>query len=295
MGRIWISCLAVCACQTSGELTGGFGADGGGTTTSSSCNNDPDHPSSCTYWTCDNVPTQYGNKTHCTSPQPPGAPHPSGGYTCPPSGGGLYCPGTDSGGSNWNCTATEFGLSCDSGPTPPEAGVPPPPDAAAPPPPDAAAPPPDAAATPPPGSNCPTLGQQRWCDGPTYCGWGLQTCQSSGGAWTWGACSEVAGRAPNTACSCMYPYAFHAQCCERADCLYVGERSVPCGGGNGQLCAPCGSSADCANSYYCVNDGLAQFCSHPCTTATDCGAGYLCLQASGSPVSFCVPSTGVCF
>src|SRR5579884_1590510 len=78
-------------CSSSGNLTngGGAGTSGSGTTTSSNCAGDPDHPSSCTYWTCMNVPTQFGNKTHCTSPQPPGMPHPGGSYNCPASGGGL--------------------------------------------------------------------------------------------------------------------------------------------------------------------------------------------------------------
>lgn len=291
MARVAILGLAVVACTGSGELTGGSSPDAAAGTTPGDCTYDPDHPSSCTYWTCENVPTPLGNKTHCTSPNPPGMPHPGGDYTCPASGGGSYCPGDQGGGSGpWTCHADEFTLTCDRG----SSGQP---DAAAPRP-DAAQPPPDAAtpdaATPPPGSDCPMLGQQRWCDGPTYCGWGLQTCVASAGAWRWGACAEVSGRAPDTSCSCNYPYAFNRQCCERPDCLYVGERSVPCGGSNGQLCAPCGSSVDCANGYFCVNDGLAQFCSNPCLQASDCPSGYLCLLASGSPISLCVPASGTC-
>src|ERR1041385_8786560 len=60
----------------------------GGTTTSTSCLGDPDLPASCTFWTCMDVPAQYSAKTHCTSPQPPGAAHPGGTYMCT---SGLYC------------------------------------------------------------------------------------------------------------------------------------------------------------------------------------------------------------
>ena len=95
------------------ELTGGSsGAGGGDNPNPVSCGGDPDHPSSCTYWTCMNVPSQYGNKTHCNAPNPPGG-QPPGSYTCPESGGGLYCPGPGAGGSGpWMCTATEFSIDC---------------------------------------------------------------------------------------------------------------------------------------------------------------------------------------
>jgi hypothetical protein len=69
-----------------------------------------------------NVPTEFGNKTHCTSPQPPGAGHPPGSYTCPATGGGLYCPpnGNPGGGGGFDCTATAEILTCNSsGGTPP--------------------------------------------------------------------------------------------------------------------------------------------------------------------------------
>jgi len=59
-----------------------------------------------------NVPSQYGNKTHCTATNPPGG-QPPGNYSCPESGGGLYCPGSGAGGSGpWMCTATEFSIDC---------------------------------------------------------------------------------------------------------------------------------------------------------------------------------------
>jgi hypothetical protein len=95
------------------ELTVGTGGAGGDNPNPVSCGGDPDHPDMCTYWTCMTVPTQYGNKTHCTATNPTGG-QPSGSYTCPESGGGLYCPGPGAGGSGpWTCTATEFSIDCE--------------------------------------------------------------------------------------------------------------------------------------------------------------------------------------
>src|SRR5215468_11153800 len=85
-------------CSDNGDINGN-GGNGGTTTTSNSCVGDPDHPMTCTFWTCMNVPTQYGTKTHCTAQNPPGSPQPPGGYTCPQTNGGVYCPGNDAGGS----------------------------------------------------------------------------------------------------------------------------------------------------------------------------------------------------
>ena len=95
------------------ELTGGNGgASGGDNPNPVSCGGDPDHPDTCTYWTCMTVPSQYGNKTHCNATNPTGG-QPPGPYTCPASGGGLYCPGPGAGGSGtWDCTATEFSVDC---------------------------------------------------------------------------------------------------------------------------------------------------------------------------------------
>ena len=94
------------------QLTGGTGGAGAGDPNPVSCTGDPDLPQMCTYWTCMNVPTQYGYKTHCTATNPPTG-QPPGDYTCPASGGGLYCPGNGAGGSGpWMCTATEFSIDC---------------------------------------------------------------------------------------------------------------------------------------------------------------------------------------
>jgi len=384
-------------CNGSGGLTGGGGTGSGGSSggPSANCAGDPDNPSNCTYWTCMNVPTPFGNKTHCTSPQPPGAPHPGGDYTCT---SGIFCPGGDVGGSGpWQCHADDTGLTCDRGgggggsgggwmctsnpdgsqtctnpnctqlpsgefgcsngsgpvppgPTPPggwtctvdEFGH------------EVCTSPPGggsgmggtggggggsgggggggaggggggggSAGTggsgggggAPPGSNCPTAGQQRWCDGLNFCSWGKQICVNLGISWQWGPCVEgnpnnPPNPAPNTPCACYYPYSYNPQCCERPDCIVVGERQVPCGTVNGGvLCAPCGTDSDCAAGNICVrklhyvpdtpNGGgnigtVEQFCSHSCNTAGDCGATYNCIQPSGSPLKFCAPQSGTC-
>jgi hypothetical protein len=106
---VWVLVLGVPAC--SGNLGLSSGAlGGGGTYTSESCIGDPDHPQSCTYWTCLNVPTQYGNKTHCTAPNNNG--QPPGSYSCPQSG--EPCPGPNAGGSGpWTCSASAGTLTCD--------------------------------------------------------------------------------------------------------------------------------------------------------------------------------------
>jgi hypothetical protein len=334
-----------------------------------------------------NVPTQYGNKTHCTANNPPGSPHPGGDYTCPQQNGGLYCPGNDAGGSGpWQCHADDVTgqLTCDSGPgtssgtggtgggggsttggwqctTNPDGsqtcynpdcsqspsgefgcsngGSPIPPGPTPPggwtcvPGPtggEICTSPPTSGGTggagggtggtggsggAPPGSNCPMIGQQRWCDGQTFCSWGKQTCVQSGSSYRWGTCVEgnpnaPPNPAPNTACSCYYPFSYNPQCCENSGCIVVGERPVPCGTVNGGgLCAPCGDDNNCATGGICVrklhyvpdtpNGGnsigvVEQFCSHSCNTAGDCGTGYNCVQPSGSPTKFCVPTAGSC-
>src|SRR5947209_6014140 len=103
---VLFSVLGAC----SGEMTGataGSGGQSGGDTMTQSCISDPDLPTTCTFWTCENVPAAFANKIRCTANQPPRSPQPSGSYTCPETGGGLSCPGSGSGGTgSWNCTAT---------------------------------------------------------------------------------------------------------------------------------------------------------------------------------------------
>ncbi len=164
------------------------------------------------------------------------------------------------------------------------------------------------------GSGTPLIcvpGQQRWCDGATYCSWGKQTCTPDG---RWGDCVEGnpnTGRTsgPAGACACYYPFAFNSECCETPDCLVQGEQPLPCPGTNQPLCAPCGDDSQCgsgicARALRQVPDPqrggglfptLEQFCSKTCDTATDCGGGYNCVRPNGSPVKICVPSDGSCF
>src|SRR5437879_4834165 len=70
---------------------------------------------------CMNLQTEFGNKTHCQTNQPPpgGVCPASGDYTCN-SGGTVCCPGTDAGGSGpWTCHVDDVGhLSCDRNPPP---------------------------------------------------------------------------------------------------------------------------------------------------------------------------------
>jgi hypothetical protein len=155
-------------------------------------------------------------------------------------------------------------------------------------------------------------GQQRWCDGATYCSWGKQICDANGNGW--GTCVEGnpnTGRTegPDTACSCYYPFAFNQECCETPDCLVQGTRQLPCNTVNGGLCESCGDDSQCgsgicARALRYVPDQqrgpgtfptLEQFCSKTCDSAGDCGAGYNCVRPNGSPVQICVPTDGSCF
>lgn len=106
--------LILTSCSESGNLTGGGAGAGGAGGTITSCSGDPDHPTTCTNWTCMNTPS---GEISCTSNNPPGSPHPGGSYTCPGSNGGLYCPGNGAGGSGpWMCHADDVGtLTCTRG------------------------------------------------------------------------------------------------------------------------------------------------------------------------------------
>jgi len=52
-------------------------------------------------------------------------------------------------------------------------------------------------------------GSQRWCDGPVYCNWGVQTCGPDGG---WGACVESTVQPPG--CNSRN---YDIDCCLAAD------------------------------------------------------------------------------
>lgn len=407
-----------------GAMSGGEGTGGRTTTTSGQCECDPDRPETCgqecTFWTCYNVPTDFGHKIHCDARQNDGGAHAPGQYECPPEMSTVpYCPGADApgegtwnclanaqqlscerdggstgtggtsggagdGGGNggWVCTDTEDGRTCtqdnpdfpgdgdwdcrdvvqpdgtvrttctgpdtgDGGGNAPNgyvctdlgefqvcSGTPDYPS-------DGGGwvcyftPGDDRVCTSmnPPGGGgmggtggggtagsggngliC-TPGQQRWCDGETYCSWGKQTCNPDG---TWGNCVEgdpTTGRTegPATQCSCYYPFAYNPECCETPDCLVQGTQPLPCNTQNGQLCEPCGSddqcgSGICARAMRYVTEipggrlgggtmfpTIEQFCSRTCDDASQCGAGYNCVRPNGSPVRICVPTDGSCF
>src|SRR5262249_12393437 len=146
-------------------------------------------------------------------------------------------------------------------------------------------------------------GTKKWCDGNNFCSWGQQECEvdlvgslfAGHTVYHWGVCVEGNPRnppnpAPNTTCSCYYPFSYNPQCCENpATCIVQGERQTPCGanlpgtdGQPGGLCAPCGNDSDCGGTdsgKVCVrqrhsvadtpNGGgnlntVEQFCSRAC-------------------------------
>lgn len=232
----------------------------------SSCAGDPDRAANgC--WACTTNPD---GTRHCVNPDC--TQQPSGEFGC--TGGGSPLPPGPAPPSGWHCMPDEFGHEvCDGGPSV-DASV-------------------DSPGMPT-GSDCPTPGQQQWCDGPTYCGWGKRSCETQAdGTWRWGSCNEGT-TGPATPCACMNPFGFDSQCCERPDCLVVGEQPLPCGAMNGDLCAPCLSDANCAAGYFCVRQTQQGYCSRGCSTASDCGPGYLCFFAPGSPMLSCMPFLGRC-
>jgi hypothetical protein len=272
-----------CDTGPSGGSGGAGGNSGGGWTCTIASNGGQQ----CTNPNCTQQPSGEFGCSNGSSPTLPG-PTPPGGWTChpddasgheecdspPPSGSGGSSGSTGSGGSS--------GAGGSGGST---------------------------------GASCPTGGAQRWCDGQTFCSWGKQTCESDGaGGYRWGTCVEgnpnnPPNPAPNTACSCYYPFSYAPQCCETQNCIVQGERQVPCGTVNGGgLCAPCGDDNNCAAGGLCVRKlvyqsdpasgrtigTVQQFCSHSCNSPADCGSGYNCIQPSGSPTKFCVPSSGTC-
>jgi hypothetical protein len=301
-------------------VPGGFASDNQPRSTPM-CVGDPDRPgNTCTGWQCQPV----GSGEWCQRPQP-GVSHPGGGYECPAGVGDPdpYCPP----GRVCYCTASAADLSCDcghggtggnagfgglggetggtggggaggnggvgglGGETGGTGGA-------------------------PPGSDCPEVGARRWCDGQVFCAWAIQSCEAhADGTLHWGTCVEgdrSAGMspAPDTACSCWFPYSYAPMCCETPDCVFQGERQVPCPTMNGGgLCAPCGTEDQCADSMWCVHtfhrvddtpNGGGQvtvrqnFCSRPCMDVSGCGVGYDCAPLPDSPGTFCLPQGGFC-
>ena len=68
-------------------------------------------------------------------------------------------------------------------------------------------------------------------------------------------------------------------------------------GDPGDLCAPCGSRADCDSDESCVelSRGGERFCSHACGGGNGrCPPGYVCSDVYNVVSLECVPDTGAC-
>lgn len=188
-------------------------------------------------------------------------------------------------------------------------------------------------AMPEPGSAC-EPGTRRWCDGVTFCGWGIIECPAAG-KWPTTSRRDAQGRThlvdackehpdalrPDTPCA-RYSWLFNPECCEREDCMLPaqsnGRRYAPSAG---KLCDPCSPvEPECKEpGALCVylkrtlpNEliGGANFpigetyCGRECGANRPCPEGYACALAcavsfQGAPTCShqCVPSSqhGSCY
>jgi hypothetical protein len=147
-----------------------------------------------------------------------------------------------------------------------------------------------------PQGGCPP-GQQRWCDEPTYCGWGWQTCLSDG---TWTDCVEAAGgRRPNTDCACSFNM-FNPLCCEDRDTCIIppGTSGRVCTNGTLLLCGTCTNDNDCPEGGICITTNTSEsFCGQDCSTE-GCPGGYECrgvVDKEGRAYRQCIPRTESCY
>jgi len=229
-----------------------------------------------------------GSKIICegSSTTPPGG----AGWTCVPNEdvGGWRCEKTVTpgdmppGGGTWGCTSgTSWnGTVCTQNPPPSSSG-----------------------------QVC-VPGQKMWCDGQSYCGWGVVVCGPDG---KWKTvvnpntgqkeldCWEPAnGVRPNTVCACFFSY-FNKDCCERPDCL------VP-PGTNGQVCAPsAGQFCDYCNPLKpeCVGAGNKclvtssheTFCGKDCAGGKPCPGGAICQKVTQKTTTLwqCMPADMSCY
>lgn len=162
-------------------------------------------------------------------------------------------------------------------------------------------------AMPRPGSPC-SPGARRWCDGLSFCGWGIITCPESG---TWPTTTRTLGRTqravedcredtdgrrPNTLCA-RHHWFFNPECCEREDCLIPDETSTRAPAKSpGNLCDPCSPSepeckepgALCVYRKKMVPPELIgwqtfptgeTFCGRECAADRQCPAGFTCSRA----------------
>lgn len=154
-------------------------------------------------------------------------------------------------------------------------------------------------------------GQRKWCDGLSYCGWGIVQCEN--GKWKTKNingknvldCQEslAGGRVPKTKCGCYHFYA-NLSCCEREDCIIPdGESGQLCDYSKPRgLCDYCNPDAISANTGSCgdygaciVTDSHETFCGKNCYGAQDCPEGYDCLVVSykNTPKQ-CIPQKKTC-
>jgi len=159
-------------------------------------------------------------------------------------------------------------------------------------------------------------GTRKWCDGTTYCGWGIATCGEDGrwplveraGQWIERCIEDGSGLRPDTPCACRY-YFFNSECCERPDCVIPantnGQVCQPSAGG---YCDPCSlETPECTAGRLCAvfqqlnakqERTFESFCTGmSCEGPHDCDEGQACVRIStrlNSTQRRCVPEGGSC-
>jgi hypothetical protein len=192
---------------------------------------------------------------------------------------------TPPGGGNWACQASSAinGVVCtktDQPPTPPTL-------------------------YPQPGDVC-VPGTQRWCDGLSFCGWGVITCLPDG-SWPTTVkngkvmlnCKERAdGKRANTPCACYHFY-FNPKCCERPDCIIPqGQDGQICGPTAGNTCDYCNpQKPECKNGVCAVSNAMETFCTVHCGANKQCPTGMICMgvKSGGQIYNECIPADFSCY
>jgi hypothetical protein len=160
-----------------------------------------------------------------------------------------------------------------------------------------------------PGGKC-KVGEKMWCDGLTYCGWGIVLCDENTGTWTTRVlngrkildCQEdlAGGMVPKTLCACYHFY-FNPSCCERPDCIVPeGTSGWVCPKSEGKLCDYCNPrNPECseAGSKCIVTNDHETFCGSDCSNSKSCPSGFTCMEVKlkTSTVFQCVPMDYSCY
>jgi hypothetical protein len=162
---------------------------------------------------------------------------------------------------------------------------------------------------PKPGAEC-LPGTKKWCDGHSYCGWGIVTCGPDGKwkrkfnlktfKWELDCWEPADGRRPNTQCACYFFY-YNTDCCETPDCI------IPAGT-NGQICpASAGGYCDFCNPQKseckepgakCITTTNSEtYCGRDCSGGKPCPQGSKCTAAKQGSKTFwqCVPKDLSCY